>query len=85
MREEFAVIVCTRGERTVALVANEVVDIVDCDKVDFSDVSGYGLLGSIVVKDRVTELLDLRGAVEAIDSGFYDDHEAELVGAGMES
>lgn len=84
-REEFAVIVCTRGERTVALVANEVVDIVDCDRVDFSDVSGFGLLGSIVVKDRVTELLDLRGAVEAIDSSFYVDHEAELVGAGTES
>jgi two-component system chemotaxis sensor kinase CheA len=84
-REEFAVIVCTRGERTVALVANEVVDIVDCDRVDFSDVSGYGLLGSIVVKDRVTELLDLRGAVESIDSGFYQDREAELVGAGTES
>ncbi len=84
-REEFAVVICTRGDRTVALIANEVVDIVDCDKVDFSDVSGHGLLGSIVVKGRVTELLDLRGAVEAIDASFYDDHESALVGAGSEA
>ncbi len=82
-REEFAVVVCTKGERTVALVANEVVDIVECATVDFSDVSGYGLLGSIVVKDRVTELLDLRAAVESADPNFYDDDNA-LVGAGAE-
>lgn len=83
-REEFAVVVCTRGDRTVALVANEVVDIVDCAIVDFSDVSGYGLLGSIVIKDKVTELLDLRAAVESADPGFYDAEDAELVGAGSE-
>lgn len=84
MREEFAVVVCARGERTVALVANEVVDIVECAITDFSDVSGYGLLGSIVIKDKVTELLDLRAAVESADPGFYDAEDAELVGAGSE-
>ena len=83
-RDEFAVVVCTRGDRTVALVANEVVDIVECPVVDFSDVSGYGLLGSIVIKDRVTELLDLRAAVESADPGFYDAEDADLVGAGLE-
>jgi len=83
-REEFAVVVCTRGHHTVALVANEVVDIVDCATSDFSEVSGYGLLGSIVIKDRVTELLDLHSAVESADPGFYDAEDAELVGAGSE-
>ena len=83
-REEFAVVVCTRGNHTVALVANEVVDIVDCATSDFSEVSGYGLLGSIVIKDKVTELLDLHSAVESADSGFYDAEDAELVGAGSE-
>ena len=83
-REEFAVVVCTRGNHTVALVANEVVDIVDCATSDFSEVSGYGLLGSIVIKDRVTELLDIHSAVESADPGFYDAEDAELVGAGSE-
>lgn len=82
-REEFAVVVCTKGDRTVALVANEVVDIVECATIDFSDVSGYGLLGSIVVKDRVTELLDLKAAVESADPSFYVE-EGALVGAGSE-
>ena len=83
-REELAVVVCTRGERTVALVANEVVDIVECAVSDFSDVSGYGLLGSTVIKERVTELLDLRAAVTSADANFYDAEDAELVGAGSE-
>jgi len=83
-REEFAVVVCTRGNHTVALVANEVVDIVDCATSDFSEVSGHGLLGSIVIKDKVTELLDLHSAVESADPGFYDAEDAELVGAGSE-
>ncbi len=83
-REELAIVVCTRGDRTVALVANEVVDIVECAVSDFSDVSGYGLLGSTVIKERVTELLDLRAAVESGDSNFYDAEDAELVGAGSE-
>ena len=83
-REDLAVVVCTRGERTVALVANEVVDIVECAVSDFSDVSGYGLLGSTVIKERVTELLDLRAAVTSADASFYDAEDAELVGAGSE-
>lgn len=83
-REDLAVVVCTRGERTVALVANEVVDIVECAVSDFSDVSGYGLLGSTVIKERVTELLDLRAAVTSADTSFYDAEDAELVGAGSE-
>jgi len=84
MRDEFAVVVCARGDRTVALVANEVVDIIECQIEDFSDVSGYGLLGSIVIKGKVTELLDLRAAVESVDTGFYDAEDAELVGVGSE-
>ncbi|MDN4472351.1 chemotaxis protein CheW [Demequina zhanjiangensis] len=89
-REELAFIICTRGDRTVALVANEVVDIVDSTAEERSEVSGYGLLGSIVVKDKVTELLDLEAAVTQADAAFYEVEEhvfnqsevAELIGAG---
>ncbi|WNM24576.1 chemotaxis protein CheA [Demequina capsici] len=89
-REELAFVICTRGDRTVALIANEVVDIVDSRAEERSEVSGYGLLGSIVVKDRVTELLDLEAAVTAADASFYEADEhvfndaevAELIGAG---
>ncbi|WP_084125145.1 chemotaxis protein CheW [Demequina sp. NBRC 110054] len=89
-REELAFVVCTRGDRTVALIANEVVDIVDSSAEERSEVSGYGLLGSIVVKDKVTELLDLEAAVTAADASFYEVDDtvfnesqvAELIGAG---
>ncbi|WP_062305252.1 chemotaxis protein CheW [Demequina subtropica] len=83
-REELAVVVCQRGDRSVALVADEVVDIVECAIADRSEVSGYGLLGSIIVRGRVTELLDLEATVRDADSAFYDVQDAELVGAGSE-
>lgn len=84
-QEELAVVVCTRGDRTVALVASQVVDIVECHMDELSDVTGYGLVGSIVVKDRVTELLDLHEAVLTADPAFYDAPDAALVGAGSEA
>ena len=34
---------------------------------------GRRLLGSTVVKDRVTELLDVEAAVRSVDPDFYDD------------
>ncbi|WP_244885279.1 chemotaxis protein CheW [Demequina mangrovi] len=83
-REELAVVVCQRGDRTVALVADEVVDIVECATDERSEVSGYGLLGSIIVRGRVTELLDLEATVRDVDARFYDAQDAELVGAGSE-
>ncbi|WP_062137996.1 chemotaxis protein CheW [Demequina aestuarii] len=82
--DELAVVVCARGDRAVALVAKEVVDIVDCADLDRSEVSGAALLGSIVVKGKVTELLDLSRAVTSADPSFYDAHEPELVGAGSD-
>ncbi|MFN3865835.1 MAG: chemotaxis protein CheW [Demequina sp.] len=81
---ELAVVVCARGDHAVALVAKEVVDIVDCAIVDRSDVSGAALVGSIVVKGKVTELLDLPAAVTSADPAFYDAHEPQLAGAGAE-
>ena len=82
--EDLAVVVCARGERAVALVASEVVDIVETAAEERSEVSGYALLGSIVVRGKVTELLDLRTAVTAADPDFYDAPEPELVGAGTD-
>lgn len=82
--DELAVVVCARGDRAVALVANEVVDIVETAAEERSEVSGYALLGSIVVRGKVTELLDLPTAVTAADPSFYDAPEPELVGAGTE-
>ncbi len=70
--EELTVVVSTRGARSVAIVVDQIVDIVDDDAEQHSDVGeGGGLIGSTVLKDHVTELLDVRAAVMAADPLFY--------------
>jgi len=80
---ELTVVVSTRGTRSVAIVVDHIVDIVDDDAELHSDVGGSVLVGSTVLKDRVTELLDVRAAVTAADPLFYaeaEDARLDLVG-----
>ena len=70
--DELEVVVFTERGRSVALVVAEVLDVVDTAPTSTSDVLDHGLLGSMVVDDRVTELLDVRAAVVAADPAFYD-------------
>ncbi len=76
--EDLLVIVYSSGGRSVALVVDEVVDIVDAVDVR-SDVDDEGLLGSAVVRDRVIELLDVRAAILAADPLFYTVTDEPLV------
>jgi len=79
---ELLLVVYTHDGRSVGLVVEEIVDIVDDDAGRRSDIEDTGLLGSTVLGDRVTELLDVRGAVLAADPSFYDaDPSRILVGA----
>jgi len=73
--DEMLLVVYTRGERSVGLVVEEIVDIVE-DQVDHhSEIDDRGLIGSTVINGRVTELLDVRAAVLAADDQFYEDDE----------
>ncbi len=80
------VIVHTRSGRSVGLVVESIVDILDDAAGDHSDVADSGLLGSAVLAEHVTELLDVRAAILAADPDFFVDAEpgarqAELIGA----
>lgn len=68
---ELLVVVYAHGGRSVGLVVREIVDIVDDDPTGHSDVDDLGLVGSTVLGDRVTELLDVRAAILAADPVFY--------------
>ncbi len=70
--DDLEVVVFSERGRSVALVVSEVLDVVDAAAATPSDVLDQGLLGSMVVDDRVTELLDVRSAVIAADPHFYD-------------
>lgn len=71
--DEIPLVVFTRGDRTVAMVVSEIVEIVSDDGADRSTVDDHGLLGSIVLSGRVTELLDVPVALSQVDPRFYDD------------
>ncbi len=52
-------------------MVEEILDIVDGEAAIRSDIDDLGLLGSAVLGDRVTELLDVRAAILAADPAFY--------------
>ncbi|HTZ44225.1 MAG TPA: chemotaxis protein CheA [Jatrophihabitans sp.] len=69
------VVYSARG-RSVALVVDEIVDIVGEGSVVYSDVEDYGLVGSALINDKVTEMLDVRSAILAADPRYFDDEPA---------
>ncbi|MGY1856136.1 chemotaxis protein CheA [Modestobacter sp. SYSU DS0290] len=86
-REVLEVIVYADHGRSVAIVVEEILDIVDGEAAVQSDIDDLGLLGSAVIGDRVTELLDVRAAILAADPAFYTTTvpAADLAGAGFDS
>src|SRR3954470_16607350 len=70
-REVLEVIVYSDHGRSVAIVVDEILDIVDGEAAVRSDIDDMGLLGSAVLGDKVTELLDVRAAILAADPAFY--------------
>ncbi|MGY1844456.1 chemotaxis protein CheA [Modestobacter sp. SYSU DS0875] len=86
-REVLEVIVYADHGRSVAIVVEEILDIVDGEAAVQSDIDDLGLLGSAVIGDRVTELLDVRAAILAADPAFYTSTApiTELPGTGFDS
>jgi two-component system chemotaxis sensor kinase CheA len=64
------VVVYTERGRSVALAVDRILDIVEDVLEARSDVGDDGLLGSAVIQQRVTELLDVRRAILAADPSF---------------
>jgi two-component system chemotaxis sensor kinase CheA len=64
------VIVYTERGRSVALAVDKILDIVEDVLESRSDVGDDALLGSAVIQQRVTELLDVRRAILAADPRF---------------
>ena len=82
--DELLLVVYTRGSRSVGLVVEEIVDIVEDEVAKHSSIDDQGLTGSTVLGERVTELLDVRAAVLAADRAFYDDPAPDDVLAGFD-
>jgi two-component system chemotaxis sensor kinase CheA len=68
-----SVVVYSEGGRSVALVVDRIVDIAENSTTARRDAEEDGLVGTAVIQQRVTELLDVRRAILAADPNFYRD------------
>jgi two-component system chemotaxis sensor kinase CheA len=69
--DDLVVIVYTADSRSVAIVVDEIVDIVEGETQVHSDIEDFGLVGSAVIQDRIVEVLDVRAAIMAADPRFF--------------
>jgi two-component system, chemotaxis family, sensor kinase CheA len=70
--DKVQVIVHTQNRRSVGLVVERILDIVEDDPGTRRPASREGVLGSIVVQGKVTEILDVDGIIRAQDPTFFD-------------
>ena len=71
--ERVQLVVYTRGGRSVGFAVKQIIDIATERTGSRSDIDDHALLGSVVVGDRVVELLDVQAAVLAADPVFYQE------------
>ena len=70
--DKVQVIVHTRNRRSVGLVVERILDIVEDDLGTRRPASREGVLGSFVVQGKVTEILDVDGIIRVQDPTFFD-------------
>jgi len=71
--ETMQVVVYSEKGRSVGLVVERILDIVEEDIVPQQPSKRAGLLGSAVIQQRVTDLLDVHGLVRAANPTFFED------------
>jgi len=65
------VVVYSHHARSVGLVVDRIIDIVE-DSLEVQRESHHtGVLSSVVIQDRVTDLVDIEGVVRAFDPTFF--------------
>ena len=70
--EKLQVVVYSYHNRSVGLVVDRIIDIVE-DSLEVQRESHHtGVLSSVVIQDRVTDLVDIEGVVRAFDPSFFD-------------
>jgi two-component system chemotaxis sensor kinase CheA len=74
-----SVVVYSEGNRSVALVVDRIVDIAENSTTARRDAEEDGLVGTAVIQQRVTELLDVRRAILAADPNFYSEITDDLL------
>ncbi len=69
------VIVFTDGDRSVGLLVDQILDIVEENITVRRSADRKGLLGSAVIGKKVADLLDLHAVIQAADERWFGSHE----------
>jgi two-component system, chemotaxis family, sensor kinase CheA len=65
------VVVFNNGERSIGILVDQILDIVEDQVTVRQAAARKGLLGSAVVGKKVTDLLDLHAVIQAADAGWF--------------
>ena len=69
--DKIQVVVYSANGRSIGLVVDRIIDIVE-DTLEVTRESSHtGVLSSVVIQDRVTDLVDVEGVVRAFDPSFF--------------
>jgi len=71
-------IVFTEGDRTIGLLVDQILDIVEDNVTVRRSADRKGLLGSAVIGKKVADLLDLHAVIAAADDQWFAHHDDEL-------
>ena len=78
-RQTMQTVVYTQNGRSVALVADKILDIVEESITVQRSSNRKGTLGTVVVQGLVTDLLDAEAIVRENDPTFYEDQSLATV------
>ncbi|PIR00104.1 MAG: histidine kinase [Nitrospinae bacterium CG11_big_fil_rev_8_21_14_0_20_45_15] len=78
-REELHAVVYTRNNKSVALVVDQICDIVEENIKVKKSGSRHGVMGTIVVQNQVTDMLDIEKVILSVDPTFFNEEVAGLL------
>jgi two-component system chemotaxis sensor kinase CheA len=77
LQDPAQVVVFSNGDRSIGILVDQILDIVEDQVTVRQTATRAGLLGSAVVGKKVTDLLDLHAVIQAADEGWFGSRDAQ--------
>ena len=77
LQDPAQVVVFNNGERSIGILVDQILDIVEDQVTVRQPAARKGLLGSAVIGKKVTDLLDLHTVIQAADDGWFTSGDAQ--------
>ena len=77
LQDPAQVVVFSNGERSMGILVDQILDIVEDQVTVRQTAARKGLLGSAVVAKKVTDLLDLHAVIQAADDGWFSGRDGQ--------